>query len=213
MEKIDLYNAALLHCGERFVGSLAENREPRRLLDHVYATNGVRSCLEAAQWAFATRTVQIDYDPGVQPPFGYNRAFQKPSDWVLTCAVCEDEFFRAPSLRYVEEAGYWFADLDTLYVRYVSNDANYGMNMGAWPDSFFDFVAVHFASRIILKLSNNAEEEKKLLDRREKYLVNAKNRTAMAEPTTFPARGQWGLSRNRFPNRRDGGGTTGPLIG
>ena len=48
---------------------------------------------------------------------------------------------------------------------------------------------------------------------RTKFLKTAKGKAAMAEPTSFPARGNWSKSRNRFPNRRDGGNSSGSLIG
>lgn len=211
--QLDIYNGALLHCGERFLASLTENREPRRLLDRVWSSNGVKTCLEMGQWNFAMRTIEIDYDTSIEPSYGYNRAFQKPDDWVLTSSLCSDEFFRMPLTRYVDEAGYWYSDLDTLYVRYVSSDTAYGMNINAWPESFREFVEAHFASKIILKLSNSEEELKRIELLREKFLKTAKSRAAMAEPTSFPARGAWGLARNRFPNRRDGGNSSGSLIG
>jgi uncharacterized protein YneR len=211
--KLELYNDALLICGERFLASLTEEREPRRLLDHVYASGGVQACLEEADWYFAMRTIQIDYDDSVEPDFGYSRAFAKPDDWVRTAALCADEFFRSPLTRYFDEAGYWYSDLDTLYVRYVSNDENYGMNLGAWPINFRDFVAAHFASRIVAKVKTGDDEVKRVEKVREGYLLKAKNKSALNGPTSFPARGNWGLARNRFPNRRDGGGTTGNLIG
>ncbi len=213
VSQLDLYNGALLHCGERFLASLTEEREPRRLLDRVWSVGGVRACLEQGQWNFAMRTIQIDYDPSIQPSYGYNRAFTKPSDWVNTSALCSDEFFRSPLTRYVDEAGMWYSDLDTLYVRYVSNDANYGMNLNAWPESFREFVEAHFASKIILKLSNSEDELHRIEKKREELLKNAKGKAAMAEPTSFMAQGSWSRARNRFPNRRDGGGTTGNLIG
>ena len=76
-----------------------------------------------------------------------------------------------------------------------------------------EFVEAHFASKIILKLSNSEEELKRVETLREKFLKTAKSRAAMAEPTSFPARGSWSNSRNRFPNRRDGGNVSGNLIG
>jgi hypothetical protein len=136
--KLQLYNNALLLCGERALGSLTEEREPRRLLDQVYDTDGIKKCLEMGQWKFAMRTIQIDYDPDVSPTFGYQRAFDKPTDWVVTSSVCSDEYFRAPLLQYTDEAGYWYADLNTIYVRYVSDDAQYGKNIGSWPGSFLE---------------------------------------------------------------------------
>lgn len=211
--QLSLYNDALLVCGERFLASLTENREPRRLLDQVWSSEGVKWCLERGQWNFATRTIQIDYDSSIEPGYGYNRAFDKPTDWVNTRAVCSDEFFRSPLTRYHDEAGYWYSDLDTLFVRYISDDPAYGMNINHWPTTFTDVVAAHFASKIIKKLSNSEEEEARVQALRDKLLKEAKNSSAQAEPTQFPAPGAWSRARNRFPNRRDGGGTTGNLIG
>lgn len=212
-DQLSLYNGSLLLCGERFLDSLTEEREPRRLLDRVWSANGVKTCLEMGQWNFAMRTVQIDYDPSIEPSFGYRRAFQKPDDWVLTAGLCSDEFFRSPLTGYWDEAGYWYADLDTLYVRFVSDDVLYGLDMNKWPESFREYVEEYFASKIIQKLTNSEEEESESMQRLKKKLLTAKSRAAMAEPTSFPARGAWSSARVRFGNRRDGGGTGGNLIG
>ncbi len=209
--QLSIYNGALLLCTERFIASLSEENEPRRLLDHVWSTGGVRYCLARGQWTFAMRTLEIDYDPSVEPPFGYRRAFQKPTDWVVTSALCSDEFFRVPLTRYVDEAGYWYGDLDTLFVRHVSDDAAYGMDMNKWSDSFARYVEGYFASRIIGKLKSSDKEDE-LKETAKKLLLTAKNESAMAEPTKFPAQGSWSSSRNRFPNRRDGGSNSN-LIG
>lgn len=211
--QLDIYNGALLHCGERFLASLTESREPRRLLDRVWASNGIKTCLEQGQWHFAMRTMRIDYDPDYAPDFGYEHVFDKPSDWVLTSSLCSDEFFRLPLTRYVDEGGLWYSDLETIYVRFVSDDTDYGMDLNKWPESFREFVEVHFATKIILKLSNSEDELQKLMKLRKDLLKTAKSKAAMAEPTSFPARGNWANSRNRFPNRRDGGNTSGSLIG
>lgn len=211
--QLDIYNGALLVCGERFLAALTENVEPRRLLDREWAAGGIQTCLEEAQWHFAMRTQQLDYDPSIEPSFGYNRAFPKPVDWVLTSAVCSDDFFRSPLTRYSDEAGYWYSDLDTIYVKFVSNDINYGLNMGRWPKKFQEFVEAHFASKIILKLADGLDKEKDIREIRKARLMTAKSKDAMADPTMFPAQGAWSRSRNRFPGRRDGGNITGNLIG
>ncbi len=211
--KLDVFNGALLICGERFLASLTEAREPRRLLDHVWdEEDGVKNCLEAGQWYFAMRTVQIDYDTGIEPDFGYRRAFAKPDDWVLTSALCTDEFFRSPQTRYADEAGYWYSDVDTLYVRYVSDDETYGRDLNKWPKKFQEFVEAHFASKIIHKIKQSESERESVIKLREQRLREAKNLSLMAEPTKFPARGSWVSARQRGVSRRDGG-TTGSLIG
>ena len=209
-DRLTLYNDALMYCGERSISSLSEDREPRRLLDQVWAANGVDRCLEEAQWHFAMRADRFDPDPSVTIDFGYGNAFTKPEDWILTSAVSEDEFFRVPLNAYSDEKGYWYADADPIYVRYVSNDVDFGGDLGEWPQTFADFVAIHFASRIIIKLSDSQEKFKELHAWRQKALITAKNKAAMANPTSFPAKGSW--SRARTSGRRgDGGNTTGNL--
>lgn len=216
--RLQLYNDALLMCGERAVASLTVNEEARRLLDQVWTNNGVNGCLEEAQWMFAMRTVRVDYDPGIEPDFGYAHAFDKPTDWILTSALCSDDFFQQPLLRYTDESSYWFSDLETIYVRYVSNDSSYGGDMSKWPRSFCEFVAAHFASKIIMKVSNDKDRIEMFLRPdapikgvRGQALMHAKSRCAMGGPTQFSARGNWSQSRIRGVTRRDGGNTSGDL--
>lgn len=218
--RLSLYNDSLLLAGERALASLTEANEPRRLLDQIYNNQGIDACLEEGQWEFAMRTIQIDYDPSVTPTYGLTRAFDKPTDWILTSAVCSDESFRVPVLRYVDEAGFWYSDLDTLYVRYVSNDSSYGGDMSKWPPSFKDFVAAHFASQLVLKTSNDESRLNMFINPanpmhsiRGRALLRAKSKCAMASPTSLSAQGNWSKSRMRGTNRRDGGGTSGNLIG
>lgn len=212
--RLSLYNDALLLCGERFLVSLTEEREPRRLLDQVWASNGVKTCLEMGQWFFAMNAIQIDYDTSIEPTFGYNRAFAKPDDWVLTSAVCSDEFFRVPLLQYTDEALYWYSTLDTIYVKYVSDSTDFGLDMNKWTETFREYVAAHFASKIILKITNDENNLARMEKLKAKLLSKAKNSNQMTGPTLIPARGNWSNSRNRTGFRRDGGnGSGGSLIG
>jgi hypothetical protein len=210
--QLGLYNGALLICRERFLTALTDPGEPCRLLNYVWSENGVNACLEMAQWNFAMRTISIIPDPSIQPSFGYVYVYDKPADWVLTSAVSEEPYFRVPLTRYFDEAGYWYADLQTIYVRYVSNDPTYGGNLGAWPESFDEMVKAYFAWRIIGKLTKDENEQARVERIFKAAKLHAKSRSAMAEPTSFVAQGAWSRARQRFLNRRDGG-SIGNLIG
>ena len=206
--KLQLFNQALLICGERSIASLTEDRESRRLLDEVYDSGGISRCLEMGQWTFAIRTVQIDSDPDIEPEFGYSKAFNKPTDWVSLSALCSDAYFKQPLLDYVDESDYWYSDTDPIYARYVSNDEEYGGDMGLWTQTFFDYVAAHFAGKIILKLTADKGRLDAILDPKSgieaRRLLTARNKDAMAKPTLFPPEGSWSGSR-RGRSRRDGG--------
>ncbi len=191
-----LYNDALTICGERSLASLTEEGEPRRLLDQQWDNNGIESCLERGQWKFAMRTVQLDADPSIDPDYGYQKAYVKPSDWVLTSSVCQDEYFNVPLLQYVDEQGHWYSEIEPIYVRYVSNDANYGRDLSNWPATFADYVAAYFASKIILKLTADDKKRDGVIKWADDKLMKAKSNDAMAGPQQFPAPGNWVQSRN-----------------
>ena len=221
-DRLRIYNGALLLCGERALSTLSDNVEPRHLLDLVWNDEGVRYCLEQGQWHFAMRTSQLDYNPSIEPDFGFARAFDKPDDWVATSGVFEDGHMQDPLTQYADEVNYWFSDRDVIYVRYVSDGTSFGLDLAKWPSTFTDYVKAYFAGRIIHKLPGGAERREFLLGpagREDKGYVNrclliAKNKAAMALPATFPNRGTWAAARHSAiqGSWRDGG-NTGRLIG
>lgn len=210
--RLELYNDALTSLGERTLASLSEEREPRRLLDVVWDSGAIDYCLERGLWNFATRSQKYEYSPSVEPQWGYRRAFDKPTDFIRTAGLCSDEYFRTPLLAYVDEADYWFADLDVIYVRYVSNDNAYGNNMNKWPKTFERFVSAFLASEIAEKLTKSDRRVAKADAIMDSRLKVARSNDAMNEPTaTLPA-GRWTAARM---GRRTGGdrGNGGSLIG
>lgn len=209
--KLRLYNNALLDVGERALASLDENREPRRLLDLAWDSGALDWCLEKGQWNFAMRSMKYEYSPSVEPPFGFRRAFNKPTDWIRTCAVCSDEFFRMPLLAYTDEAGFWFCDLDTIYVRYVSNDDSYGGSFALWPNTFQRVVSAYLAAEVGSKITQDAAKRLELKKALDTFLVDARSKDAMDEATQFAPPGTWTSSRRGRRTRWDRGFRSGNL--
>lgn len=215
--KLAIYNQALLLCEERRLASLTEDREPRHLLDLVWDQGAIDFCLAQAQWKHAMRSSRLEYDPSVSPDWGYRFAFQKEGDWIVTSAVCSDEHFNTPLLDYYDEVGYWWANLDLMYVRYISNGDDFGKNLGLWPQTFSDYVASHLAHRVVGKLSGGDAELKDSVkkERNERRLI-AKNKDAMADPAKYPVPSSWNRARfgrgYRYGPLGDGG-SGGQLIG
>jgi len=196
MSKLSLYNGALRICGERRLASLSENREPRRLLDDIWDDNAIKACLEQGQWVFATRAVQLDYSPSVEPPFGYQYAFDLPTDFIRTVALCSDPYFQSPLLQYSQEAGFIFCDLQTIYFKYVSDDNAYGMDMSMWPETFVKFVQAFLAKELAPRLKNGADQDK--IEKEYKAArTESLARDAMESPTKFPPPGSWVQARRR----------------
>ncbi len=211
--KLSIYNGALLFLGERQLTALTDTIESRRLLDGVWDRDGIDTVLEHGQWNFAMRSSKFEYSPTVTPAFGYSRAFEKPSDFIRICAMCSDEFFVTPLLLYNDEAGFWFADLDEIYVKYVSNDGDFGTDYSLWPPSFKRYVEAWFGCQIIWKLTQSKTAEEKAEAKRDKLLTTARSQDAFNDPTRFMPPGRFRLARSAGNTSRRDGGHRGRLLG
>lgn len=202
--KLSIANGALrvLKEGTLTQSELTNNsREPARLFNAVWDDGGLDACLQAGEWRFARRSVQVDASPSITPDFGYRYAFDKPTDFVRVCGIWSDAGMKQPFEDYREEAGYWFASLETIYVTYVSNDASYGLDYSLWPHNFNKFVQAHFASEIAGPLTSDGVDAIKL---RKHFLALALSTDGQADPTRSLPAGSWVQARMAGGWRRDG---------
>lgn len=208
---IELFNGALLELGERRLVALTDETESRRALDDVWKDGDLRDyLLSQGLWNFAMRSVELTYSPSITPGFGYQFAFDKPVDWVRTAGVSADEYFASPLNEYYDESQYWFCDHETLYVRYVSKDADYGYDMSQWPSSFVRWVETYLASRVALRVTGSSKVRDDMFDLQNRMLVEARSRDAMNEAAGRVPVGSW--VRARFMNKAERG-KRGSLIG
>lgn len=213
--RLQLYNGALRLCGSAALSTLNDSVEDRRLLDAAWDEGAVDAVLEMGLWNFAMKTAAIDYDESVEPEFGFDRAFAKPSDWIRTQCASPDEFFRTlfPGDCLRDEAGYWFASgIDRIYVRYISNGANYGANLNLWPRSFSRFVQAYLAQEIAPKIRDAASRLDVIERKYKSRLIEARSRDAMNEGASLAPRGSWGQSRRGGRSGMDRGSRS-SLIG
>lgn len=209
VDKLSIYNRALMEIAEAPLASLTEGREPRRLLDRIW-DDGIGECLQAASWNFASRTVRLDFDPAITPSFGFRYVYQHPDDWVRTVGISTDEYLNYPLERYLDEGGRWLADDSPIYVRYVSNGADYGLNLTLWPKNFTAFVAAHLAGMIAPRLRESKQSAMIQLARM--HFSKAAAVEAMGQPAEFKPPGRFVTARAGGTARRDRG-MRGQLIG
>lgn len=202
--QLGLYNAALLEIGDRGLVSLTEDVEARRVLDLCYADT-VAGCLEAGGWNFATRTIRADADPAVTPAFGFSHVFAKPDDWIRTSALSLDETFAVPLTRYLDDVDYWSADATPIYVRYVSDDPSWGLDLTLWPRSFARYVELELAWRICERLTQNASKRELIGRGRDQAKRSALNKDALNEAQPkFPPTSSWTAARVGVSSRERG---------
>lgn len=189
-----IFNEALGHLGERQLASLSENREPRRVLDYYWSPT-VSYALQEGLWRFARRTSQIDADTTITPQFGFNDVFQYPQDWVRTQIVSTSPTLDPPLLQYRNEGGFLYCNATPIYLSYISDDPQYGMNIGVWPEAFSDYVAWRLARLSCLRITSDKalmEELKKTEDRARRV---AKGNEAMSDPPGLPPVPMWARAR------------------
>ncbi len=195
-DKLSIFNTALGYLRERKIASLSESSEARRVMD-TYWTDAVAYCLEQGYWKFALKTEQIYSNSGYSQPFGYTYQFTIPTDWVRTYQMSASDIF-VTSLtdeQCIEEAGYWYAYVDPIYVRYISNASDYGNNISLWSASFADYVASRLAKQAAPRLTDNGDLIKWTEDQEKKARIRAKANDAMNGNPAFAHIGSWAKSR------------------
>lgn len=207
-DRLALYNDALRECGQRKLASLTEDTPPRYYLDDVWDGGAVDHCLQQGLWNFAIRTVKFDFEPSIQPEFGYAHAFAKPDDFIRLVQIGSNGEFNPPLNAYEDERGYWWSHVDELFVRYVSNEETYGGDLSLWTPAFGKFVALYLACEIAPQLTASKPDREKLERRLRLARLDARSLDALEEPTRFPPEGSWKGARHGWRGswRRDNKG-------
>jgi len=205
--QLKLYNNTLLLCGSESLADLTEEREPRFKLDQVWDNGSfIDELLEEGDWNFAIRTIEIDYNPAISPDFGFPYCFDKPEDWVRTAGISADGNFNEPLRDYEDEAGKWWANIDKIFVRVVSNDTEYGADMSKWPMSFRVWAEHRMATKVYKRLSQAKADYESLKEDEERKLRKARGKDARNQAVVYPPRGSWSRARSGrvFYDRKEG---------
>jgi hypothetical protein len=194
--RLSVFNGALRFCGERKLLTVTDNRPARHYLDEAFDDDFINECLESMEWQFATRTISITYSPSIDTnDIGFQYAFNKPEDWRRSVVVSSDPAMRFPLVEFWDRGGYWFANYDTLYVAYISNDNAYGNDLSLWPAKFTQWASCKLALRIIERLSQNASKKESLEEDLKRLFKEARGQDGASEPLKFPPQGRWASAR------------------
>ena len=211
--KLSLYNGALRELGERKLSTLTDNVESRKKLDEIWDDDMVDRVLKKGQWDFAGRAVELQASTSVTPAFGYQYAFDHPSDYIRLLGIASDEYFSHPLTAYSVEAAWWFSDIETLYVKYVSNDSQWGNDFSLWPEDFTEYVHFYMAGKVAPRLIGLRHDSIKFDEKVKAALIEAKGGDVMEQPAKFAPKGGWARSRQGFRSGTTDRGNRSQLIG
>ena len=203
--KLGIFNGALRELGQRRLTDTGDLETSAYELVDIW-DQVVEECLSVGSWNFAMETIKADADTGVVPEFGYTEVFAKPSDWVRTHAISEDEYFNYPMLHYDDDANFWTCNSTPIYARYVSNDTGLGLDLNKWPVKFARYVELELADRVCIRLVASASEKERIAKDRDTARRTALNHDAMNERNPkYSAPGSWTQSRTGGGIRGDRG--------
>ena len=161
--KAGLFNAALTELGHVNLVDTGEPVEAGRVLNEIY-DQVVLDCLASGPWNFAAVNHYPTADTGLVSPFqvGYNYGYAKPTTWVRTIHVSDDQYMVFPLLDYFDDQEIWGADTGEIFVRYVSSDTGYGLDLAKWPHNFRRYVELVLAERACVRLTQDHDLRKDL---------------------------------------------------
>lgn len=198
---LQVYNGALMILKVRRLSTTTDNRPERLAMDDEY-NKCVQAMLEEGDWNFAAKSILLEASVDVEPSFGYNYAFEKPDDFVRLISLGADSTQWPPLQDFRDESAgangaIWLANVDPIYVTYVSNDANYGLERNRWPQTFVRAVEYDLAQRIAPYITTwGADELRGLRAEAREALRNAKTKDARGQPVQYPPPGRLTLARN-----------------
>jgi hypothetical protein len=208
--KLSLYNGALQRLGERGLSTVTDDVPERYHLDTIWDEDPIQHMLEKYIWNFALRTMEWNYNSAIEPDFGYQYVFDKPSDYVRLASLSQDEYLQYPLRNYEVDGDYFYCDYQTIYLKYVSNDSSYGKDYSKFTTHFEQMTATYLAQRLVLALNKSGEMKKELKADYLEMESEARNIDFFELPTRFPPQSSWARSR-RWGSQGDS--RRGPVIG
>lgn len=193
--KLSIYNGAAALLGETPLASLSEDRSVRYWLDRAWDDGVIDYCLEQGQWFWATRTLQMTYSTSIVPAFGFRYAFEIPDDFKMLNSLWVDAFCQNPLDSYFIEAGVIYCESDTIYLKYISNDTNYGGNLARYPKAYEEFVQAKLADLAQANITNSESVQNKIDRALAKSLTTAKNIDKRAKPKDVLPLSNWTKAR------------------
>ena len=203
-DRLQIYRGALrlLGHGSR-LSSLTEQQPARIALDDAWEP-AVDYLLAKGLWNFAMRYVKAEASQSLESEFGYRYVFEKPEDWVRTSSISDRDDDSQGFEEYEDRAEIWLANVDTLYIRYVSSDADYGYNIGAWRQPFAKALEAYLAFSTALPVSGDKGNRNDLYTLFKSLLSDAKALDAVDERVRRTPQGRLVRSRLVSGNRKDG---------
>lgn len=194
-----IYNDALMIMGLDPITSTTDDSNRRYRLSQALSSGIVEELMEDLSWQFGLETELLEYDSGIEPDFGYARAFEKPANLHRIDGLYIDEYQRVPLKFYQDEGDYFYCDYTEIYLVYVTK--TFLTVPSSWPTYFKKLVAAKMAKDAAPVLRSEGANLQNAIDVFEDRESRAKSIDAMQSPPRVIAQGSWTGSRWKGSSR------------
>lgn len=198
-DTLRLYNKALQIMGLPPLTTIDDDSMRRAALDYAMDQQAVQTVFELTSWGFGYKTQRLTTSDDNRTEFGLQYAFSLPADMMRIDAVSGNEYFTYPEEYTLEQTSNGlalFADIQELYLRYVSNDLL--TQYDQWPIYLFNLVAAELARNC---QHLDGVDERNVAMKYKEYKEEAYNTDAQRNPPQKIVQGPW--TRYRQYNRYD----------
>lgn len=192
----NIYNDALLIMGVEEIVNTDDDSDRRAKLDRALDADLVESLLEDYYWHFGRTSIKSQFDPSIEPAFGYAKVHAQPADMLVLYGIYSDEYMDAPIRRYKHENGNFFVEATEIYVEYTSTD--FLVNPSNWPAYFRKLVASKLAKDAAMSIGGDHVKSKEEYDER---LATSRSTDVRGSPPKILTTGNWVADRFRGGDR------------
>lgn len=164
---VSICNSALLKVGAQQISSLADNTRASNICQQMYPI--LRDeVMRAAPWRFALQQIVLATPSSTPPPFGYNAAYDVPSNVLRVWQVNVDQWLEVGNQLYCNKAD----GLNTLSI--VQNT-----DPTSWDPQFAEALAWRLSTEIALALVQSVPLQKQMENGYDKAMALARSSNAV----------------------------------
>lgn len=187
-----IYNRALQILGLEEINTNTDDSDRKVKLDVAWSSQLVASLLEETGWHWAISSMKMEYNPSLEPVWGYTKVFDKPADMHRMDGLFCDEYMRVPLKEYMDEQDYIYANVTECYIKFVS--AARLTDYSNWPAHFSRLAGSALARDAAAALGVDPVYTQA---RFKEDMNNARNIDIMQSPPRLLSGGSWTGSRSR----------------
>lgn len=194
--KLQVWKQALVHLEKETINDTVDT-EVTAVNVFANAWDGVvEEAFNEGDWNIFKVSAALSLNLVVTPSSGWTYVFDYPADYLRTVSVSLSPYFNNGYMNFVDEGGYLHSNVNTLYLRYISNA--FVDDVDKWPTMFWRYVALKLAFETCGRLTGGTGLRDRLEKQVEKALRKAKSVDARNENNKQLGPGSWLRARHGF---------------